>query len=164
MSTFLRFVGALGAVLLLTACSSSGSWSEARVAARASATVPTGGFPTGGSPTGGSPTAGSPTRTRLPLPAPSAANGTDVRACREARCEILVRGRVTVPLSPRFGFTTFTITFVPPNRTLFAAADAQGGSFQGEIGGMGELSTNGIVVRVIAVGPAGAVLRFAPRS
>jgi hypothetical protein len=39
---------------------------------------------------------------------PPAADGTNVRACHDGSCEILVTGRVSIPLTSRFGFKTFS--------------------------------------------------------
>jgi hypothetical protein len=46
---------------------------------------------------------------------PEAADGTNVRACRDGSCEILVTKRVSIPLTSRFGFKAFS--FDPADST-----------------------------------------------
>jgi hypothetical protein len=46
---------------------------------------------------------------------PEAADGTNVRACRDGACEILVTKRVSIPLTSRFGLKTFS--FDPADST-----------------------------------------------
>ncbi|MGI5227008.1 hypothetical protein [Actinoallomurus sp. CA-142502] len=46
---------------------------------------------------------------------PQAPDGTDVRACHDGSCEILVTKRTRIPLDSRFGFRTFS--FDPADST-----------------------------------------------
>ena len=46
---------------------------------------------------------------------PRAADGTDVRACSDGSCEVLVTKRTRIPLDARFGFKTFS--FDPADST-----------------------------------------------
>ncbi|MEV6634829.1 hypothetical protein AB0M54_29175 [Actinoplanes sp. NPDC051470] len=68
-----------------------------------------------------------------PAPAPSsptpgfpeAKDGTNVRACKDGACEILVTRKTTIPMAAHFGFKT--VSFDPADRTWrFTYAD--GGS------------------------------------
>lgn len=61
-----------------------------------------------------------------PAPAfPAAKDGTNVRACKDGTCEILVTRKTTIPMAARFGFKT--VSFDPADRTWrFTYAD--GGS------------------------------------
>ena len=105
-----------------------------------------------------------PAATASSEPAPAATGSTDLAACRDARCEIVVRGKVEIPLDPKFGFSSFTVTFVPPDRTLFAATGTDGGSLRGGIGGAGRLTANGISIEVVSTTGSSVVLRFTPPS
>jgi hypothetical protein len=103
----------------------------------------------------------SPSPSVSPSPALVAADGTDVAACRDGRCQIIVRGAVTIPLAPKFGFTRLIVTFTPPDRTSFSGGNANN-SVSGSIGGLGMLRANGIQIVVETVSPTGAVLRLTP--
>jgi hypothetical protein len=82
--------------------------------------------------------------------------------CADAACSITVPGRVDIPLEPRFGFTGFVVTFVPPETVLFEGADPVNGNVHGNLGGTGYMRLNGIMITVDGYGPAGARLTFAP--
>jgi hypothetical protein len=56
---------------------------------------------------------------------PRAADGRNVRACRDGNCEILVTKRTRIPLDARFGFKTFS--FDPADST-WRYTYPQGGS------------------------------------
>ncbi|MEH1099590.1 hypothetical protein [Micromonospora sp. CPCC 205561] len=144
-------------VLVLTACGSSGGTSGA-------GTPSAGTAPAAASTAPAATPAESPSSGVVPSPSTlSAENGTDVRACRDGTCEIVVRGKVEVPLDRRFGFTEFTVTFVPPNRTQFFGGDPVNGNLRGHVDGTGELNANDISVRIVTISDSGAVLRFSPR-
>jgi hypothetical protein len=120
------------------------------------------------------------TRTGGPAPSPAAApapsssslpsttssappNYEDTPAdCADATCSITIPGRVDIPLEPRFGFTGFVVTFVPPETVLFEGADPVNGNVHGNLGGTGYMSLNGIMITVDGYGPDGARLTFAP--
>jgi hypothetical protein len=58
---------------------------------------------------------------------PRAADGKNVRACRDGRCEVLVTKRTRIPLDKRFGFRSFT--FDPADSTWrFGYAEGGTGS------------------------------------
>ncbi|MBQ1073280.1 hypothetical protein KBX06_08890 [Micromonospora sp. C31] len=138
--------------LVLGGCGSSGDTPNAGTPPAASSTSPAS-APATPSPSG-----------VAPSPSPlSARDGTDVRACRDGTCEIVVRGKVDVPLDRRFGFTDFTVTFIPPKRTQFFGGDPVNGNLRGHVDGTGELNANDISVQVVAISDSGAVLRFSPR-
>jgi hypothetical protein len=84
--------------------------------------------------------------------------------CADAECSIAIDGRVDVPLEPRFGFTDFVVTFVPPETVTFEGADPVNGDAHGTLSGTGYMSLNGIMITVAGYGPAGAKLQFEPPS
>ncbi|ROT31909.1 hypothetical protein [Micromonospora sp. HM5-17] len=97
---------------------------------------------------------------------PEAADGTNVRACYDGSCEILVTRRVTIPLDPRFGFTTFS--FDPADST-WRYTDPEGGSgslklleppYSGEL--TGPSATQSLAVRVVATEGSTAVIALRP--
>ncbi|GLY83076.1 hypothetical protein [Actinoallomurus iriomotensis] len=47
---------------------------------------------------------------------PQAPDGTDVRACHDGSCEILVTKRTRIPLDSRFGFRTFSFDTLHPGK------------------------------------------------
>jgi hypothetical protein len=106
-----------------------------------------------------------PTNPAEPTSAPSTAPGTyeDQPAdCADAECTIAIDGRVDVPLEPRFGFTDFVVTFVPPDTVNFEGADPVNGNAHGTLSGTGYMSLNGIMITIDGYGPTGAKLRFEP--
>jgi hypothetical protein len=56
---------------------------------------------------------------------PTAADGTNVRACYDGNCEILVTKRVTIGLDPKFGFETFSFD---PTDSVWRYTYPDGGS------------------------------------
>jgi hypothetical protein len=106
-----------------------------------------------------------PTTTTAPAPSPgAAANGTDLDACQPGSCEVFVSGNAVIPLDPEFGFTSFTITFQPPDTTLFYGVDPTNGNLHGWIGGTGDLDADNIHMTVESVSAAGEILKFSPRA
>ncbi|MDX6738712.1 hypothetical protein [Actinocorallia sp. A-T 12471] len=65
---------------------------------------------------------------------PRAADGTDVAACFDGNCEIRVRGRTTIPLNARFGFTRFSYD---PGDSTWRYAYRTGGRGSTQMRGIG---------------------------
>jgi hypothetical protein len=82
--------------------------------------------------------------------------------CADAECTIAIEGRVDVPLEPRFGFTDFVVTYVPPDTVNFEGADPVNGDAHGTLSGTGYMSLNGIMITIAGYGPTGAKLQFEP--
>jgi hypothetical protein len=55
-----------------------------------------------------------PTTSTTPKPFPAAADGTNLRACADGDCEILVTGPVTIRLAKGLGMRSLNITAVSP--------------------------------------------------
>lgn len=104
-----------------------------------------------------------PTPTTTPSPPP--ANGSDVGACRQADCEILLAGAADVPLAAKFGVHQLSLKFVAPNRVEFTMIRTKMGYSSGYIAGAGHLSfANGLSVDLERADAKGAVLRFLPKT
>ncbi|MFF0726885.1 hypothetical protein [Streptomyces sp. NPDC004134] len=101
-----------------------------------------------------------------PSPTPlQAADGSDVKACRNADCEILLRGTVEIPVRPSFGVVGFTLSHEEPNTVTFDVQRPEYGNASGYIAGTGFLSlANGVTVTVEEIDSRGAVLRFEPKA
>ncbi len=133
----------------LTACSS-----KAPEAAPSSSAVPT---PTTTTP--------KPTPTTTAPPPLTAANGSDVKACRQADCQILLAGAADVPLAAKFGVHQLNLKFVAPNRVEFTMIRTKMGYSRGYIAGAGHLSfANGLSIDLERADATGAVLRFLPKT
>jgi hypothetical protein len=147
--------------LLLSACSSTTAATSD--AARSSApTTPTRPAPTTSPAT--SPTA-SPRPKASPPPALKAANGTNVKACRYAACEIIIRGSADIPLSPKFGFTAFVFTHAASDKVTFAVVRPESNNVNGYFDGPGYIGfANGVKVTVEEINASGAVLRLEPKT
>lgn len=113
-------------------------------------------------------------------PFPAAADGSDLTACRDGDCEVVVSPPVEVPLDAGFGVDRLTITAVSGS-TVEARAETSGGARTRVSGGGGgrvvsrngrvEISglrpgasatVNGISFRVVAVSGGTVVLAFSP--
>lgn len=106
----------------------------------------------------------SPRTTPSPTP-PRAADGSNVKACRNADCEILLRGSAEIPVRPSFGFTKFTLSYEKPKTVTFDVQRPEYGAVSGYIGGKGFLSlANGVTVTIKEIDSRGAVLRFEPKA
>ncbi|MGN9913243.1 hypothetical protein ACTMTJ_37455 [Phytohabitans sp. LJ34] len=115
---------------------------------------------TSASATASAPTSSASTQTPL-----TAANGTDVRACRNADCEILISGQVEIPLAPKFGCTRFAVVYFPPNRVAFNVDCAKTGNVTGYFLGRGTLRlVIAVTLEVDKIDGTGAVLHFLPKN
>ncbi|MFI7452919.1 hypothetical protein ACIBQX_35920 [Nonomuraea sp. NPDC049714] len=78
-------------------------------------------------PASSSPTASSPPATPLPraTPLPKAKNGTKLRACRDARCEVLVSDGQTIKLNDTWGLWPVKVT-VEDDSVTFSTGTASG--------------------------------------
>lgn len=113
--------------------------------------------------------------------APTAADGTDLTACADGRCEVRVAGPASIPLPHGMGVSSVRVRSVGPENVIvvgrftgnrqsgFCAGRSCGSSGSGDgftltLGPDGTGSENGLSVTAVAVGGGSAVLRFAPVS
>ncbi|WP_432853147.1 hypothetical protein ACQPXB_17105 [Amycolatopsis sp. CA-161197] len=95
----------------------------------------------------------------------AAKDGSDLTACRDGSCDVLIHGSVTVPLDARFGTRRLTLTLSPPDRLDFAVDRTELPDIKGHFRGEGYVSlANRITVTVLDVDPTGAVIRVSPSS
>ncbi len=141
------------ALLLLAAFGMAGCSSKAPEAAPSSSPAPS------------TTTTPQPTPTTTAPPPLAAANGSDVKACQKADCEILLTGATDVPLAAKFGVHQLSLKFVAPNRVEFTMIRTKMGYSRGYLEGTGHLSfANGLSFDVERVNATGAVLRFMPKT
>lgn len=139
----LRVVAVLLLVVGLAGCSTT---SRARYIAKAEATP-----------------SSTPAASATGLPSSLAAkDGTDITACTDGDCEIAVTGTVEIALEPRFGFSSFRITWISPNIVEFAGTDVDGGTFQGSVAGAGQVGTETVGMLVRTVRGKGGIVRMFP--
>ena len=138
-----RAVPLLVPVLLVPACSSSSP--ERPAAAKSTTSAP-----------------------KSPAPSPSltAANGTDVKACKKGDCEIVVRGKTAdIPLAETFGIHKLYVTHVPPNKMNYVVLRTNGQLTRAYHRGTGMFSlAYGPKITVTRLDETGAVLRFEPKK
>ena len=102
-------------------------------------------------------------------PAPSspplaAANGSDISACGDADCEILIHGQVEIPLNPTFRCTRYAVVYFAPNRVAFNIDCADTGQVTGYVLGRGTIHlATAISLEVDRIDETGAVLHFQPK-
>ncbi len=89
---------------------------------------------------------------------PAAADGTNVRACRDGTCEILVTRRTGIPVPARFRVRGLSVT--PGDGEVDVRADAGMMQAGGRTGAL--LGLNGLEIEVVAAGDGEAVLRLRP--
>lgn len=93
-------------------------------------------------------------------PPPTAADGTDVSACADGTCQILVSD----PVDVQVGGTLLQISVRSNGNVVVGQPGVRGGYSSAEIGGSGGMASFGspggptIIVTVDGVGPGGAVL------
>jgi hypothetical protein len=102
---------------------------------------------------GPSPSA-SPSPTRPAFP--SAADGSNIKACYDGKCEVLVAKKARIPLKPSLRVSGLVVT-VSGGRVKMVAG---GGSMQADGNANTTLAMNGVVVYVVAVEDSRAVLKF----
>jgi hypothetical protein len=94
-----------------------------------------------------------------------ARNGSEVKACRKANCEILIRGAVSIPLDPRFGCNRFTVTYAAPNQVRIMVERSRLNDVRVIIKGTGYVGlANEVTVTVKKIDASGAVLGFSPTT
>jgi hypothetical protein len=111
--------------------------------------------------TAAAPTRTTPTTTTTPPPLPAAADGTEVGACADGTCEVLVSGQVEIPVP---GEPITVVTIRPAGVDLrTVGADGFTTTFTGQRPDQGGPSVLGEVsVAVVAISGSQAVLRIAP--
>lgn len=117
---------------------------------------------------------------RKPGP-PAAADGTDLTACADGRCEVRVAGPASIPVPRRLGVSgvkvrsigagdvTLVGRFTGDRQSGFCtgrscSSSGSDGGFTITLGADSTGSENGLSISVIAVGGGSAVLRLAPSS
>jgi hypothetical protein len=134
--------------LLLTGCGGPGSAdsSAAKPSAapsRTSASAPP-----------SSPAAGAPA---LPEPA----DGTDLTACADGRCEVAVRAGDTIAFTgEEVALKSFTVVRVAGDALTHKAAGPPGYTFSGSMSASGTSVVNGLKVKIVAVDGDRAVIRM----
>ncbi|MET7993647.1 hypothetical protein ABZU76_22385 [Amycolatopsis sp. NPDC005232] len=113
-----------------------------------------------------------PSVSTVPLePAPTtsrtliAKDGSDLTACSDGSCDVLIHGSVTVPLDARFATRRLTLTQSAPDRLDFAIDRTELPDIKGHFRGEGYVSlANRITVTVLDIDATGAVIRVSPSS
>jgi hypothetical protein len=104
-----------------------------------------------------------PTSAPPPSAPTSAADGTNVKACYDGNCEILVSKSLRIPLHPRFRTARMSVSVSGTQLTVTATPEGGGGS-QCSIGGGGECSfSNGgptITLHAWSLAPGKSILRI----
>lgn len=94
-----------------------------------------------------------------------AADGTDLTACGDADCEVLINAQVEIPLAPSFDCAGFAVVYFAPDRVAFNVDCTGTGYVTGYFLGRGALRlVNGVTIEVDKIDSTGAVLHFLPRT
>ncbi len=94
---------------------------------------------------------------------PAAANGTDVDACAQGRCEILVTGPVAIPVNPGTGIASLSVSGISPDGVDFLATTTDGTTTNmlGQLPNQGGPSqVNHLAVLVVAYTGHSAVIQL----
>lgn len=169
----------IGAVALLTALGLAGCAEAVNGGAVPAASAP---GPTSAVPEPTPAPTGSPAST-TPAPFPTAADGSDVAACRDGNCEIVVSGPVEIPLEREFGVDRLAITAIAADGVQCRAETSRAQTLEWSVStgqvyasDDGEIyyvefsqlqagstaSANQISLRVVALDGERAVLDFSP--
>jgi hypothetical protein len=104
-----------------------------------------------------------------PTPSPSsvvlprAADGTNVRACFDATCEILVTGRTKIPVDEKYGLATLEVASISSSGVDFHAVAPDGTQLNAsqqrpDQGGASTL--NHVRILIVAMNDKGAVIKL----
>jgi hypothetical protein len=92
---------------------------------------------------------------------PAAAEGPEVKACYDGKCEIALSGPARIPVDGRFGFTTLTVKEITASSVSMEAA-GEGTLSSVTTGPGGTVRFNELVVKVKGLGGDRAVLALRP--
>jgi hypothetical protein len=107
-----------------------------------------------------------------PSPAPSASppvsvpavakDGSNLEACADASCEVLIKGTHRVPMAKRFGIVEILLR-TSSDQLEFYVDRAKGDDTSGWVGGTGYVSlADGIKITILRNDRRGVLLRFEP--
>lgn len=112
----------------------------------------------------GRPSSPSPSSTGPTLPA--AADGTDIHACYDGRCEVRVRAPQRIPLSSKTGFAKLTVTSITAQGMRVDTVGTNGSTGQATVsaqgGGYAIATLNGLQIATLGVLDGVAVIRLSP--
>lgn len=94
----------------------------------------------------------------------SAADGTDVGACFDGRCEIAVSAPTDIAVDSRFGVSGLSVADVTSDAVIVEATGSGGSFMQTEVGPGGTGGVNGLGFRVTSLVGGTAVLQFFPQK
>ncbi|WP_263172528.1 hypothetical protein [Streptomyces sp. SCSIO ZS0520] len=94
----------------------------------------------------------------------SAADGTDVGACYDGRCEIAVSEPTEIALDGRFEIADFSIARVTSSSVIVEGTGRGGTFMQTQVGAGGTGGLNGLGFRVKSLAKGTAVLAFFPEK
>lgn len=100
---------------------------------------------------------------------PPAADGSDVKACHDGTCEVLLRAPVTIPFDPATGLVELTLTRVDGVDGAQLSGTAVGGgsvsvSVYADPGFESTATVNGFTITALYTVDGVAVLRMSPPS
>ncbi|MFI6501625.1 hypothetical protein [Nonomuraea typhae] len=104
----------------------------------------------------------SPSLAPKPKPLPRAKDGKNLRACRDARCEVLISDGQTLTLSPEWGLAPFKVTVEDDSVSFYGSAlDGTQISMSEQTPDQGGPSKiNDVTFRVVAVRGKKAVIKI----
>jgi hypothetical protein len=112
------------------------------------------------------PSAPSPSPSRTGPTLPAAADGTDIHACYDGRCEVRVRAPQRIPLSPKTGFAKLTVTSITAQGMRVDTVGTNGSTGQATVsaqgGGYAIATLNGLEIATLGVLDGVAVIRLSP--
>lgn len=89
-------------------------------------------------------------------------DGSNLKACADATCEVLVKGRHTVPMAKKFGIIAIHL-LQSPDQLDFYVDRVSGDNTEGWVGGTGNVTlADGISITILRNDRRGAMLRFEP--
>jgi hypothetical protein len=92
---------------------------------------------------------------------PEPADGTDLAACADGRCEVAVRAGDTIAFTgDEVALKSFTVVRVAGNALTHKAAGPPGYTFSGSMSASGTSVVNGLKVKIVAVDGDRAVIRM----
>jgi hypothetical protein len=120
-------------------------------------------------PSGGAPGTGTATPPPTNEDIPPAADGSDVKACYDGTCEVVLRAPVTIPFDPKTGLVELRLTRVDGVDGAQLSGTAVGGgtvsvSVYADPGFSSTATVNGFTITALYTVDGVAVLRMSPPS
>lgn len=93
----------------------------------------------------------------------SPTDGTNLRACADRTCEVLVKSGDTIRFAAKWEIRQFTVTSIANRWLSFVSLDTEPAALRGSVGGSGSVETADVHIDITPFGRKQAILKIRPR-